>query len=147
MSKEPVNAQRTPLLLSINDAIYQLNLSRTKIYELVSSKELKSVTVGRRRFIPAWRLMNSSRRFLMSTRAMDDHPTSHPRRKKPRVASHNSSRFSTVQDVAEQLDVSERSMWRWIKSGDLIAHKFGKAVRISDRDLADFFAHHRDSNT
>jgi hypothetical protein len=36
-----------------------------------------------------------------------------------------SPRFFTVSDIANCLDVAPRSVWRWIKSGDLPVHRFG----------------------
>jgi len=53
-------------------------------------------------------------------------------------------RFFTISDVADFLDVSQRSVRRWIKSGDLPAHRFGAAVRISESDLRAFSAAHRE---
>jgi excisionase family DNA binding protein len=53
-------------------------------------------------------------------------------------------RFFTIRDVAEFLDVSTRSVRRWIKSGDLPAHRFGAAVRISETDLRAFAAARRE---
>ncbi len=55
-----------------------------------------------------------------------------------------SKAFWTVQGIAEHLDVSERSVHRWIDSGDLVVHRFGRSVRISDNDLRAFQAQHRD---
>ena len=54
-------------------------------------------------------------------------------------------RFFTVAEVAERLGVSTRTIRRWIENLDLIAHRFGRAVRISERDLQAFAAIHRDS--
>jgi excisionase family DNA binding protein len=51
--------------------------------------------------------------------------------------------FFTIAEVAERLDVSIRTVSRWIKSGDLVAHRFGNAVRIADSDLRDFLTRHR----
>ena len=51
--------------------------------------------------------------------------------------------FWTVQGIAEQLDVSERTVRRWIDSGDIVAHRFGRSVRISDNDRRAFLAQHR----
>jgi excisionase family DNA binding protein len=53
-------------------------------------------------------------------------------------------RFFTISDVAEFLDVSQRSVRRWIKSGDLPAHRFGAAVRISEPDLRAFASARRE---
>ncbi len=51
--------------------------------------------------------------------------------------------FWTVQGIAEQLDVSERSVHRWIDSGDLVVCRFGRSVRISADELAAFIARSR----
>jgi excisionase family DNA binding protein len=53
-------------------------------------------------------------------------------------------RFFTIREVAERLDVATRTVRRWIKSGDLVAHRFGGAVRIAESDLKAFLARHRD---
>jgi excisionase family DNA binding protein len=42
----------TPRLLSIKQACRILGLSRTSLYALMASGQLRSVTVGRRRFVP-----------------------------------------------------------------------------------------------
>ena len=52
-------------------------------------------------------------------------------------------RFCTIQQIAEQIGVSDKTVRRWIASGDLKAHKFGAAVRISADDLRAFLALHR----
>jgi len=54
-------------------------------------------------------------------------------------------RFFTVAEVAERLGVSTRTIRRWIENKELVAHRFGCAVRISERDLRAFIAMHRDS--
>ena len=43
--------------------------------------------------------------------------------------------FLTIAEVAECLKVDERTVRRWIKSGQLRAHKIGGCVRISLADL------------
>jgi excisionase family DNA binding protein len=65
------------------------------------------------------------------------HAVSAHRRREP-------NRFVTVLDVAERLGVSERTIRRWIAAGILPVHRFGRAVRISEIDLAAFLALHRD---
>jgi excisionase family DNA binding protein len=55
-------------------------------------------------------------------------------------------RFFTVRQVAEMLAVSTRSIRRWISDGELLAHKFGRQVRISEIDLRDFVAGRRGEN-
>ena len=43
----------SPRLLSVKQAAYKLGISRSTIYELIASKTLKTVTIGRRRFVAA----------------------------------------------------------------------------------------------
>lgn len=52
-------------------------------------------------------------------------------------------RFLTVAEVAQRLGVSTRSIRRWIADENLIAHRFGAAVRIAESDLVAFIAQHR----
>jgi len=49
----------------------------------------------------------------------------------------------TVRQVAEDLNVSTRTVHRWIASGNLIAHRVGGVVRIAAADLRAFLAAHR----
>jgi excisionase family DNA binding protein len=46
--------------------------------------------------------------------------------------------FYTVEDVADSLHVSTRTVRRWIKSGALVPHRFGHLTRISEADFAAF---------
>ena len=46
------DVDRTPRLFSIKLACQILGLSRTSLYGLMASGQLRSVTVGRRRFVP-----------------------------------------------------------------------------------------------
>jgi excisionase family DNA binding protein len=46
--------------------------------------------------------------------------------------------FHTIAEVAEMLTVSQRTVRRWIKRGELVAHHFGSAVRIAGSDLNAF---------
>jgi len=50
------------------------------------------------------------------------------------------ARFYSIEDVADSLDVSTRTVRRWVKSGDLVAHRFGHLTRISEADFAAFLA-------
>jgi excisionase family DNA binding protein len=52
-------------------------------------------------------------------------------------------RFYTIQEVSQALDVSPRTVSRWIASGELIAHRLGRSVRIADDDLRVFLARRR----
>ena len=62
----------------------------------------------------------------------------------PRRRQREPMQFFTIAEVAECVDVSTRSVRRWIKSGDLVAHHFGAAVRIAESDFRAFLAMHRD---
>lgn len=53
-------------------------------------------------------------------------------------------RFFTIAAVAASLGVSVRTVRRWIKRGDLVAHHFGAALRIAESDLKVFIARQRD---
>ena len=57
---------------------------------------------------------------------------------------HDQIKFFTITEVAERLGVATRTVRRWIKSGYLVAHHFGTAVRIAESDLKAFIARHRD---
>jgi excisionase family DNA binding protein len=59
------------------------------------------------------------------------------------IGSPTGDTFLSVRDVATRLAVAERTVWRWIKSGALRAHRIGKVVRISAEDFAAFMAIHR----
>ena len=52
--------------------------------------------------------------------------------------------FYTIEDVAECLEVSKRTVRRWIDSRLLVAHQFGRLRRVSDADLAAFLDENRD---
>jgi excisionase family DNA binding protein len=54
-------------------------------------------------------------------------------------------RFFTIREIAEQRRVSERTVSRWIATGELRVHKFGAAVRASEEDLRAFDAMRRTS--
>jgi excisionase family DNA binding protein len=52
-------------------------------------------------------------------------------------------RFYTIAQVADLLAVSPRSVRRWVASEELLAHKFGRQVRISETDLRAFIERRR----
>jgi excisionase family DNA binding protein len=52
--------------------------------------------------------------------------------------------FLKVAEVADSLKVSTRTVRRWIERGDLVAHRLGGAIRISETDLRAFLALHRE---
>jgi excisionase family DNA binding protein len=47
-------------------------------------------------------------------------------------------KFYTVPEVAKLLNVSERSVWRWVDQRELATHRFGRSVRISEENLRAF---------
>lgn len=67
-----------------------------------------------------------------------------PRRLAPRRRSSETVHFYTIAETAGLTGVCTRSVRRWIDRGDLVAHRFGRAVRIAEADLRAFLAVHRD---
>lgn len=55
----------------------------------------------------------------------------------------NTDRMMTIGEAAAFVAVSTRTVRRWIKDGDLIAHAFGRQWRITRADLLDFVHRHR----
>ena len=51
--------------------------------------------------------------------------------------------FYTVAQIGEILDVSQRTVRRWIDSGELIAHRLGRNLRISGGDFDTFLIRRR----
>jgi excisionase family DNA binding protein len=54
------------------------------------------------------------------------------------------TRLRTIDETAALLAVSKRTVQRLIESGALRAHRLGRAVRISDADIAAFLDDNRD---
>ena len=52
-------------------------------------------------------------------------------------------RLHTIDETAELLNVSPRTVRRLIEAGALRAHRIGRLVRISDEDIAAFLAANR----
>ena len=52
-------------------------------------------------------------------------------------------RLHTVSDVSDSLQVSTKTVRRWIETGDLRVHRLGRSVRISEADLAKFLENKR----
>ncbi|MBT4626361.1 MAG: helix-turn-helix domain-containing protein [Rhodospirillales bacterium] len=48
------------------------------------------------------------------------------------------SPFLTIPDIAERLQVSDKTVRKWVKVGDLIAHLIGGQYRISEEDFSLF---------
>jgi excisionase family DNA binding protein len=53
-------------------------------------------------------------------------------------------KYYTIKAVAEALDVSPRTVRRWIANGDLAVHHFGRSARIAESDLHAFVAMRRE---
>ena len=54
-------------------------------------------------------------------------------------------KYYSVKAVAEALDVSPRTVRRWIENRDLIMHRVHGVVRIAEDDLRTFLALHREA--
>jgi excisionase family DNA binding protein len=59
------------------------------------------------------------------------------------LKSTTNSYLFTLDQVAERLQVSTKTVRRWISAGDLITHRFGRQLRVSSRDLETFIRRHR----
>ena len=46
--------------------------------------------------------------------------------------------FFTLADLAKRYDVNTRTIRRWVIAGELIAHRFGRQLRVSVEDLKTF---------
>jgi excisionase family DNA binding protein len=55
-------------------------------------------------------------------------------------------RLLTIPDIAERDQVNEKTVRRWIQSGDLIAHKLGAQWRVTEDDHALFLRERRGLN-
>ncbi len=53
----------------------------------------------------------------------------------PRVPAHREERFFTVKQLAARWQISERQVHRFIQSGALVASKFGRSLRLAERDV------------
>jgi excisionase family DNA binding protein len=53
-------------------------------------------------------------------------------------------KYYAIKAVAEALDVSARTVRRWIANGDLIAHRVDRVARVADTDLRTFLALRRE---
>lgn len=52
-------------------------------------------------------------------------------------------KFFTLAEVAERLKVNYRTVYRWVRSGDLSAIQFGREYRVTETDLQAFIEEHR----
>ena len=51
--------------------------------------------------------------------------------------------YATIRKTAEHFQTTERQVRRWIEVGDLVAHRFGRMVRIHRKDRDTFEKLHR----
>ena len=51
----------------------------------------------------------------------------------------------TLAQTAEVLQISTKTLYRWIEAGDLITHRIGHQLRISEADLQMFIRIRRDA--
>ena len=63
----------------------------------------------------------------------------------PRSLLADPSRLYRLSEVAERLQVSRKTVRRWIDAGDLVAHRFGRQLRISEADLQTFIRSRREA--
>lgn len=63
----------------------------------------------------------------------------HTRTRKPPNLPH----LFSIETVAAMLDVSPKTVRRWISAGELPVHRLGRQIRISEADLAAFIARAR----
>jgi excisionase family DNA binding protein len=82
----------------------------------------------------------SSRTQRPSDRGSDAAGSGHVRGRRRR---NEHLQFFTIAEVAQDLNVSERTVRRWIEDGKLVAHRIGGVVRIAETDLRAFLALHR----
>jgi len=66
---------------------------------------------------------------------MSPNPTAAPRR--------GSTRLFTIPQVADEAQVSVKTIRRRINAGDLIAHRIGKSLRITEDDFRAFLNKNR----
>ncbi len=50
----------------------------------------------------------------------------------------------TTKDIAERCYVSERTVRRWIRGGELTIYRLGRQIRISEEEFARFLRRHRE---
>lgn len=51
--------------------------------------------------------------------------------------------YLTLNEVAERLKLSRITVYRYVKAGTLPAYKFGRAYRLSERELIQFIEEHK----
>jgi excisionase family DNA binding protein len=46
--------------------------------------------------------------------------------------------YYTLSEIGERLKVSYRTVYRWVRAGELAAYKLKGEYRVADRDLSEF---------
>jgi excisionase family DNA binding protein len=60
-----------------------------------------------------------------------------------KVSRRDSMRLFTIEAVAQELSVSQKTIRRWIETRELPSHRLGRQIRISEGDLRNFLAARR----
>ena len=55
------------------------------------------------------------------------------------------SEYLTIPEAAEMLRVSQRSLYRWMREGQLRCFRVGNTTRIAVKDMDDFIERHTGS--
>ena len=115
--RQPPSAER--VVYTVPEAGRLLGLSRNGSYEAAKRGDIPTIRIGRRLLVPKVPFHRLNRaRWPM--------------------------RFFTIAEVAEIVEVTTRTVRRWIRSGDSCGRTgFGGVVRISEDDLRDFPDRHR----
>jgi len=48
------------------------------------------------------------------------------------------SKYLSLEEIAQQLNVSERTVYRWVRSGDMRAFRLGHVTRVTPEDFQKF---------
>lgn len=56
------------------------------------------------------------------------------------------TRYYTLTEIADRLQVSWRTVQRWVKRGELKAHKLGTEWRVSESDMGRFLEERRNGD-
>ena len=63
----------------------------------------------------------------------------------PPIPGNGLQQLLSIEQVADYIQVSTKTIRRWIKAGDLVAHRFGRQWRISSADLQTFIRMRRET--
>lgn len=53
--------------------------------------------------------------------------------------------YITISEAADLLRVSQRTVYRWVKEGEIPCFRLGNVTRIAQQDLSAFIKRHSDS--